>query len=48
MTVDTSGPMLFTGNAHRALAEDVAQRLGVPLGKALVGRFSDGETQVEI
>ena len=48
MTVDISGPMLFTGNAHRALAEDVAQRLGVPLGKALVSKFSDGEAQVEI
>jgi ribose-phosphate pyrophosphokinase len=40
--------LLFTGNAHRKLAEDVAHRLAVPLGKALVGRFSDGETQVEI
>jgi hypothetical protein len=47
--VDTSTPMmLFTGNAHRALAEDVAHRLGVPLGKALVGTFSDGEVQIEI
>jgi ribose-phosphate pyrophosphokinase len=46
--VDTSSPMLFTGNAHRALAEDVAHRLGVPLGKALVGKFSDGEVQIEI
>src|SRR5579859_42701 len=48
MTLDISGPMLFTGNAHRALAEDVAARLGVPLGKALVSTFSDGEVQVEI
>jgi ribose-phosphate pyrophosphokinase len=40
--------MLFTGNAHRKLAEDIAHRLGVPLGKALVGKFSDGEAQVEI
>jgi ribose-phosphate pyrophosphokinase len=40
--------MLFSGNAHRALADDVASRLGIPLGKALVGRFSDGEAQVEI
>jgi ribose-phosphate pyrophosphokinase len=46
--VDTSTPMLFTGNAHHVLAEDVAQRLGVPLGKALVGKFSDGEVQIEI
>jgi ribose-phosphate pyrophosphokinase len=47
-TVDTAGLMLFTGNAHRKLAEDVAHRLGMPLGKALVGAFSDGEAQVEI
>ncbi len=40
--------MLFTGNAHRKLAEDVSHRLSVPLGKALVGRFSDGEAQIEI
>ena len=46
--MDTSSPMLFTGNAHRALAEDVAHRLGMPLGKALVGTFSDGEVQIEI
>ena len=46
--MDTSSPMLFTGNAHRALAEDIAHRLGIPLGKALVGKFSDGEVQIEI
>ncbi|SEM87562.1 ribose-phosphate pyrophosphokinase [Luteibacter sp. UNCMF331Sha3.1] len=46
--MDTSTPMLFSGNAHRALADDVASRLGIPLGKALVGRFSDGEAQIEI
>ncbi|WP_213950081.1 ribose-phosphate diphosphokinase [Luteibacter sp. dw_328] len=40
--------MLFSGNAHRLLADDVAARLGIPLGKALVGRFSDGEAQIEI
>ena len=46
--MNNAGLMLFTGNAHRKLAESVSQRLGVPLGKALVGRFSDGEVQVEI
>lgn len=46
--MDTSTPMLFTGDAHRALAEDVATRLGIPLGKAHIGRFSDGEAQIEI
>jgi len=47
-TMNNAGLMLFTGNAHRKLAESVSHRLGVPLGKALVGRFSDGEVQVEI
>jgi len=47
--VDSSSPMmLFSGNAHPRLAEDVAHRLGVPLGKALVSTFSDGEVQIEI
>ncbi len=40
--------LLFTGNAHRRLAEDIGHQLAVPLGKALVGKFSDGEAQVEI
>ena len=40
--------LLFTGNANRPLALSVCRELGVPLGKALVGRFSDGEVQVEI
>lgn len=40
--------MLFSGNANPALAEQIAQHLNIPLGKALVGRFSDGEIMVEI
>ncbi|MFN4327863.1 MAG: ribose-phosphate pyrophosphokinase [Limnobacter sp.] len=40
--------MIFTGNAIPALAESVAQQLNIPLGKASVGRFSDGEVTVEI
>jgi ribose-phosphate pyrophosphokinase len=40
--------MVFTGNANPALAEKVVHHLGLPLGKAHVGRFSDGETLVEI
>ncbi len=39
---------VFSGNANPALAEAVTRRLGIPLGKALVSRFSDGETMVEI
>ncbi|MBS0213428.1 MAG: ribose-phosphate diphosphokinase [Proteobacteria bacterium] len=41
-------PMVFTGNANRPLAQAVCKELGIPLGKALVGKFSDGEVQVEI
>jgi len=40
--------MVFTGNANPKLAADVAQRLGLSLGRADVGRFSDGEVSVEI
>lgn len=39
---------LFTGNANKALAEKVAQALEIPLSKAHVSKFSDGETMVEI
>jgi len=40
--------LVFTGNANRPLAEAVCRELGIRLGKAQVGRFSDGEVQVEI
>jgi ribose-phosphate pyrophosphokinase len=40
--------VLFTGNANPALAQEIATHLGVELGKAAVGRFSDGEVTVEI
>ena len=39
---------LFTGNANPVLALAVAKELNLPMGKAFVGRFSDGEIQVEI
>lgn len=39
---------IFTGNANRKLAEDICKELGEPLGKAVVGKFSEGETQVKI
>lgn len=42
------GLMVFTGNANPKLAADVVNVLGLPLGKATVGRFSDGEVMVEI
>ena len=40
--------LVFSGNANRPLAQAVCKELGTRLGKALVGRFSDGEVQVEI
>jgi len=40
--------MVFTGNANPQLATAVCGYLDIPLGKAIVDRFSDGEIQVEI
>lgn len=40
--------VLFTGNANPALAQEIASHLSVDLGKASVGRFSDGEVTVEV
>lgn len=40
--------MVFTGNANPKLAEAVAQYLHIHLGRAKVGRFSDGEVMVEL
>lgn len=45
---ESSRLMVFSGNANKALASDIARRLKVPLGKAQVGGFSDGEVMVEI
>lgn len=39
---------LLSGNANPLLSQRVAQKMGLPLGKAHVGRFSDGEINVEI
>jgi len=40
--------MVFAGNANPQLATAVTQNLGIPLGRAHVGRFSDGEVTVEL
>src|SRR5512136_729270 len=40
--------MVFTGNANPKLAEEVVSHLDIELGKAAVGRFSDGEVMVEL
>ena len=40
--------MVFTGNANPKLAQFVVQHLNIQLGRATVGRFSDGEVMIEI
>ncbi len=40
--------MVFAGNANRKLASDVVSHLRMSLGRAKVGRFSDGEVMVEL
>ncbi|NLL07098.1 MAG: ribose-phosphate pyrophosphokinase [Clostridiaceae bacterium] len=39
---------IFAGNSNRALAEEIAERIGLPLGLAKVGKFSDGESAIHI
>jgi len=39
---------LFAGNATPALSQDIARSLQIPLGRAYVGRFSDGEINIEL
>lgn len=40
--------ILLSGNANKPLAEKISRYLDVPLGKAFIGTFSDGETRVEL
>jgi ribose-phosphate pyrophosphokinase len=44
----SDGLMLFTGNSNPLMAKGVAEHLNISLGKAMVGKFSDGEVNVEI
>ena len=46
--MDLATMAVFSGNAHPELAHDIARCLRVPLARAHVGRFSDGEINVEI
>ena len=46
--VNAGGMLVFSGNANRALTSAICTELNMPQGKAMVGRFSDGEVQVEI
>ena len=45
---NSTGILVFSGNANRPLAQAICGELGVPMGKAQVGLFSDGEVQIEI
>jgi len=44
----TGGIKVFSGTAHRALAEEICQQLACDLGKATTSRFSDGEFNFQI
>ncbi len=44
----STNPLIFSGNANPALAEEIAKRLKLHVGKALVGEFKNEETRVEI
>jgi ribose-phosphate pyrophosphokinase len=46
--MDRATMAVFAGNANPQLANDIARHLMVPLGRAAVSRFSDGETTVEL
>jgi hypothetical protein len=48
MTARGAPIKIYTGNANPELAANICHILGVPLGKAKVGKFSNGETAVEI
>ena len=39
---------IFSGNGNRQLADNICKYLNIPLGRAVVGRFSDGEINVKI
>ena len=40
--------VVFSGNAHLKLAEDICSSLNIKLSEALVSRFSEGEIRVKI
>jgi ribose-phosphate pyrophosphokinase len=39
---------IFAGNSNRELADEIALKVGLPLGEAVVSRFSDGEIAISI
>ena len=43
-----SDMMIFSGNANPKLAQDICKHLNMPLGKAVIDKFSDSEIMVEL
>ncbi len=48
LTTSSETLALFAGNANPALAADIARHLQTPMGRVYVGRFSDGEVNIEL
>ncbi len=46
--MSTGELVIFSGNANLPLAQKISRYLDVPLGKAIVGQFADGESRVEL
>lgn len=46
--MSASHMMVFSGNANPELAAEIGQHLSLPIGKAVVGQFSDGEVMTEV
>ncbi len=46
--METSATTIFSGKAHPTLTKEIAFHLGLPIGRIAIGRFSDGEVNVEI
>ncbi|WP_104760996.1 ribose-phosphate pyrophosphokinase [Helicobacter cetorum] len=42
------GFKIFSGSAHPVFGKEVAKHLGIPLSKAVIGKFSDGEINIQI
>ena len=48
LAVPSHGLKLLCGSANRALAETIADHLGIELGRVSLGQFADGEISVRI
>jgi ribose-phosphate pyrophosphokinase len=46
--IQMKGPVIFSGNSNPVLTKKICAYLEVPVGKAAVKNFSDGEIQIEI